>query len=454
MASIDAVQQADLAKQVLEKAEQENIKFVNLQFTDIVGVVKSVTIPVDQFPDTIEHGKWFDGSSIEGFARIAESDMYLMPDLSTFTGIPWEQGEDATARVICWVYNPNGDLFPGDPRAVLDGAVKECRALGYEFNTGPELEFFLFRPDEAGRIAPLPHDRAGYFDLSTDLASHVRKDMVKALKAMGISVETSHHEVAAGQHEIDFQYADALRTADNAVTFKYSLKAVAQNFGLHATFMPKPIFGINGSGMHVHQSLAHVDSGKNAFVDLDDEYGLADVAKHFIAGQLHHARGMCAVLAPLVNSYKRLVPGYEAPVYISWARVNRSALIRVPKITPGQTQATRIELRCPDPSCNPYLAFAVMLKAGLDGVKRKLPLPEPVEENLYHFDESELKRRNIGTLPATLGDALDVLSRDTVVQEALGEHVYERFVEAKSLEWDQFRMYVSPWELERYLEVY
>ncbi|MBI4319102.1 MAG: type I glutamate--ammonia ligase [Chloroflexi bacterium] len=454
MNSVDIAQQEGLAKRVLDIAQEENVKFVNLQFTDVVGVVKSVTIPVDQFPDTIEHGKWFDGSSIEGFARIAESDMYLKPDLSTFAIIPWERGEDTTARVICWVYNPNDELFPGDPRAVLDRVLAEASALGLAFNTGPELEFFLFKPDEAGKVVPLPHDRAGYFDLSTDLASHVRKDMVNALKALGISVETSHHEVAAGQHEIDFQYADALRTADHAVTFKYTLKAVAQSYQLHATFMPKPIFGINGSGMHVHQSLAHLDTGVNAFVDTDDEYGLSELAKQFIAGQLHHARGMSAVLAPLVNSYKRLVPGYEAPVYISWARVNRSALIRVPKITPGQLQATRIELRCPDPSCNPYLAFAVMLKTGLDGVKRKLPLPEPVEENLYHFDESELRRRNIGMLPATLGDALQELSKDTVVQEALGEHVYERFVEAKTLEWDQFRMYVSPWELERYLEVY
>lgn len=446
--------QATLAEQVLEQASREGVKFVNLQFTDVIGVVKSVTIPVEQLRDTIEHGKWFDGSSIEGFARIAESDMYLMPDLSTFAVIPWERGEDTTARIICWVYNPNGELFPGDPRAVLYKVLCEAAELGFKYNTGPELEFFLFKPDDQGKIRPLPHDRGGYFDLSTDLASHVRKDMVNALMALGINVETSHHEVAEGQHEIDFQYADALRTADSAVTFKYTLKAVAQSYNLHTTFMPKPIFGINGSGMHTHQSLAVMDTGDNAFVDTTDEYGLSKVAKHFIAGQLQHARGMSAILAPLVNSYKRLVPGYEAPVYISWARVNRSALIRVPKINPAQLKATRIELRCPDPACNPYLAFAVMLKAGLDGIKRALPLPEPVEENLYHFDEAELKRRNIRMLPATLGDALEEMSKDSVVQEALGEHVYERFVEAKRQEWDEFRMYVSQWELDRYLEIF
>lgn len=454
MAMIEAQDRVAQAEQVMEHASREGVRFVNLQFTDVIGVVKSVTIPVEQFRDSIDHGKWFDGSSIEGFARIAESDMYLQPDLSTFAVIPWERGENTTARVICWVYNPNGELFPGDPRAVLHKVLQEAAAMGFRYNTGPELEFFLFKPGDDGKIKALPHDRGGYFDLSTDLASHVRKDMVNALMAMGINVETSHHEVAEGQHEIDFEYADALRTADNAVTFKYTLKAVAQNYGLHATFMPKPIFGINGSGMHTHQSLALLDSGDNAFVDTSDEYGLSKVAKHFIAGQLQHARGMAAILAPIVNSYKRLVPGYEAPVYISWARVNRSALIRVPKASPGQLKATRIELRCPDPACNPYLSFAVMLKAGLDGIKRSLPLPEPVEENLYHFDESELRRRNIATLPATLGEAIKEMEKDPVIQDALGEHVYERFVEAKTLEWDDFRKYVSQWELDRYLEIF
>jgi glutamine synthetase len=413
-----------------------------------------VTIPSEQFADAIEHGKWFDGSSIEGFARIAESDMYLMPDLSTFAVIPWDLGDYAAARVICWVFNPNGELFEGDPRAVLARVMKEAQDLGYTYNTGPELEFFLLKPDESGRVLPLPHDRGGYFDYSTDLAYQTRKEMVYALEAMGIKVETSHHEVAMGQHEIDFEYADALRTADNAVTFKYTLKAVAQREGLHATFMPKPIFGVNGSGMHTHQSLADVLTGSNLFSNPADDYGLSDIARHFIAGQLTHARGMCAVLAPLVNSYKRLVPGYEAPVYISWARVNRSALVRVPRISPGKPHSARIELRCPDPSCNPYLAFAVMLKAGLDGIKRKLPVPAPVEENLYHFDEDERRRRSINVLPATLGEALGELRKDELVREALGEHVFERLVEAADSEWRQYCLYVSPWEIDRYLEIY
>jgi glutamine synthetase len=442
-----------LAEQVMAKAEQENVRFVNLQFTDVVGLVKSVTIPLEQFPDAIRHGKWFDGSSIEGFARIAESDMYLLPDLNTFQVIPWERGENTTARAICSVYSPGGELFAGDPRTVLRRVTGEAAELGYTFNAGPEVEFFLFVPEESGRIRPLPHDRAGYFDFSTDLASSVRKEMVNALEEMGIKVETTHHEVAAGQHEIDFEYAEALAAADNTVTFKYTLKAIAQQHNLHATFMPKPILGVNGSGMHTHQSLFD-RNGQNAFADADDEYGLSSVAKHFIAGQLYHARAMSVVVAPLVNSYKRLVPGYEAPVYVSWARVNRSALIRVPKITVGRPESTRAEIRCPDPSCNPYLAFAVMLATGLDGIRRKLPLPEPVEENLYTFDEDELTRRQINVLPGSLGEALDEFRRDEVVQAALGPHVSERFLEAKSIEWNEYRTYVSPWELDRYLEEY
>ncbi|HVC35791.1 MAG TPA: type I glutamate--ammonia ligase [Chloroflexota bacterium] len=440
-----------LVDEVMTRISREGVRFVNLQFTDIVGLVKSVTIPIEQFPDAIEHGKWFDGSSIEGFARIAESDMFLKPDLRTFQVIPWERGENTTARTICWVYNPTGEIFPGDPRAVLARVTREAEELGLTFNAGPEVEFFLFRRDEAGRIQPLPHDQAGYFDFSTDLASSVRKEMVNALEQMGIKVETSHHEVAPGQHEIDFEYADALTAADNTVTFKYALKAVAQQHDLHATFMPKPIFGINGSGMHTHQSLFD-RNGETTFADPNDAYGLSATAKHFIAGQLHHAQAMAAVLAPQVNSYKRLVPGYEAPVYVSWARVNRSALIRVPRTTPGRPKATRVEIRCPDPSCNPYLAFAVMLAAGLDGIRRKLALPEPVEENLYTFDDDERVRRQIDVLPGSLGAALDELRKDEVIQAALGPHVFERFVEAKTIEWNEYRTYVSPWELDRYLE--
>ncbi|MBA2755625.1 MAG: glutamine synthetase [Chloroflexia bacterium] len=438
---------------ILKQVQEHGIKFINLQFTDVMGIVKSVTIPASVFGHIIDGGQWIDGSSIAGFTRIAESDMYLDPDLSTFAVVPWERDQFPTARVICWVYSPNGDPFPGDPRGVLLRQLERLYEMGYLYKVGPELEFFLFSKNGSD-IAPLPHDRGGYFDLSTDLASIVRKDMVMALDAMGIEVEASHHEVAIGQHEIDFEYGDALVTADRALTFKYVLKAIAQNHGLHATFMPKPLEGINGSGMHCHQSFVPVKGGGNAFVDTNDAYGLSKIAKHFIAGQLAHARGLCGVIAPLVNSYRRLVPGFEAPVYVSWARTNRSALIRVPAIRGGNTAATRIELRCPDPSCNPYLAFAAMLAAGMDGIENELPLPEPVEENLYHFTDEDLKRRNIPVLPATLGEAVAEMEKDEVIRAALGDHVFERLTEAQLAEWSEFRRHVSSWERDRYLEVY
>ena len=438
---------------ILAKVEEQGIQFINLQFTDVMGIVKSVTIPASIFEKIIDNGQWIDGSSISGFTRIAESDMYLMPDLSTYSAIPWERDIFPTARVICWVYNPNGDPFPGDPRVVLYRQLEKLAKKGYLYKTGPELEFFLFTKD-GNSVTPLPHDQGGYFDYSTDLASTIRKDMVSALEDMEIDVEASHHEVAIGQHEIDFEYGDALQTADRALTFKYVLKAIAQRHGLHATFMPKPLEGVNGSGMHVHQSLTDLDSKENLFVDTSDTYGLSEVAKQFIAGQLHHARGLTAVIAPLVNSYRRLVPGFEAPVYVSWARTNRSALIRVPAIRGGHTAATRIELRCPDPSCNPYLAFAAMLACGMDGIERNLPLPEPVEENLYHFTDEDLQRRNIPTLPATLGEAVDEMQSDEVVREALGDHTFEQLIEAQTLDWTDFRRNVSPWERDRYLEVY
>jgi glutamine synthetase len=440
------------AQEVLDLAKEQQVEFINLQFTDIVGMVKNVTIPVDQLRDCIDHGVWFDGSSIEGFARIAESDMFLIPDLTTYALIPWDTGAGVTtARMICDVYTPDGRPFPGDPRHVLKRVLAEAEELGYEYNTGPELEFFLFRPGPDGRPAPIPHDDAGYFDVPTDMAVHVRRQMVKALHAFGIRVEASHHEVAPGQHEIDIQYGNALQTADNAVTFRVALKAIAQRNGLYATFMPKPISGINGSGMHVHQSLFSIEDRRNLFYKPSDAYGLSEIARHFIAGLLAHAKGMAAVLAPLVNSYKRLVPGYEAPVYVSWGRTNRSALVRVPRITRGRTQATRIELRCPDPACNPYLAFAVMLKAGLDGIKRSLPLIDPAEEDLYHVDP---RQRNLETIPGSLGDALAALSTNDLIQSALGPHVYERFLEAKTLEWQEYQGYVTQWEVDRYLPIY
>ena len=439
--------------ELLSWVKEDRVEFVNMQFTDVMGIVKNVTMPKAELEEALTNGVWFDGSSIEGFTRIAESDMFLMPDRATYSVIPWEKDGHTTARLICDVYKPNGDIFPGDPRGVLKRQLERLARLGYGYNTGPELEFFLFRKD-GGEIAPLPHDRAGYFDVSTDLASDVRKDMVVALTEMGITVEQAHHEVAIGQHEIDFRYADALITADNAITFKFTLKAVAQRHGLHATFMPKPLEGINGSGMHTHQSFYHLDGGGNAFVDESDPYGLSKVARQFMAGLLHHARGMSAVFAPIVNSYRRLVPGFEAPVYIGWANTNRSALIRVPAVRPNRRQATRVELRCPDPSCNPYLTFAVMLAAGLDGIENDLPLSEPVEENLYHLTEEDLEHRNVGTLPATLGEAVQELQKDSVVREALGEHIYTHLVDAQKQEWDEFRKHVSQWERERYLEIY
>ena len=452
-------------KERMEAAKAADVRFVQLQFTDINGHVKSVTIPLHQLQASLDHGTWFDGSSIEGFVRIAESDQYLVPDMRTFATIPWSSGgaiagtgglpAARTARVICDVYTPKGDPFPGDPRQVLRRQMARAEAMGYRFNTGPELEFFLFRRDDEGEIQPLPHDQGGYFDFSSDLAQGVRQDMVDALEAFGIRVEAAHHEVAPGQHEIDFEYSDGLTTADNAVTFKFTLKAVAQLHGLYATFMPKPIFGINGSGMHTHQSFYDVKAGRNAFYDPENRYGLSDVARGYMAGILAHARGMIAVLAPLVNSYKRLVPGYEAPTYLTWGRINRSALIRVPQVSPGRSsEATRVEVRCPDPSSNPYLAFAVMLAAGLDGIEKGMELGEPVEESLYEMDAARIRERGIQELPGTLAEAVDELERDPVIGEALGDHILSRFVESRRADWDEYRTQVTQWEVERYLEDY
>ncbi|MEA2547524.1 MAG: glutamine synthetase [Chloroflexota bacterium] len=441
--------------ETIAAAKAAGVRFVQLQFTDILGLVKAVTIPIHQLEGSVRHGTWFDGSSIEGFTRIAESDQYLMPDMSTFCEIPWQPGSGprGTARVICDVFTPNGEPFVGDPRGVLRRQVERASKLGFVVNTGPELEFFLFRRDAGGGIEPLPHDEAGYFDFSTDLAQEVRQDMVDALEAFGIRVEAAHHEVAAGQHEIDFEYADALKTADNAITFKFALKAIAQQHGLYATFMPKPIHGINGSGMHTHQSLWSIAEARNAFADPDNKYGLSDIARSYMAGILAHARGMIAILAPLVNSYKRLVPGYEAPTYLTWGRTNRSALIRVPMVSPGKSvEGTRLEVRCPDPSSNTYLAFAAMIAAGLDGVEKGLELGEPVEESLFEMDAAQIAAKSIRELPGTLGDALDELEKDEVIREALGEHVFNHFIEAKRAEWDEYRTQVSDWEVNRYLD--
>jgi len=436
-------------------ARAAGIRFVQLQFTDIIGHVKAVTIPLHRLEGSIRHGTWFDGSSVEGFTRIAESDQYLVPDMSTFAEIPWQPGSGprGTARVLCDVHTPGGQPFMGDPRHVLRRQVERAKAMGFVVNTGPELEFFLFRRREDGSIVPLPHDQAGYFDSSTDLAQEIRQDMIDALEAFGITVEAAHHEVAVGQHEIDFEYRDALRTADNAVTFKFALKAIAGQHGLYATFMPKPIAGIAGSGMHTHQSLFSIAEDRNAFADPTDPYGLSDLARSYMAGILAHARGMSAVLAPLVNSYKRLVPGFEAPTYLTWGRTNRSALIRVPMVSPGKSvEGTRCEVRCPDPSSNPYLAFAVMIAAGLDGVERGLALPEPVEESLFEMDAAMIAERGIRELPGSLGEALDELEADDVIRAALGDHVFHHYLDAKRTEWDEYRVQVSDWEVERYLD--
>jgi glutamine synthetase len=439
-------------KDVLEKARADGVHFISLQFTDILGTIKSVTITIGRLEEALEQGVWFDGSSIEGFARIYESDMVLMPDPSTYRVLPWSAPERRRARIICDLYRPDGSPFDGDPRTVLRRVLERAHKRGYLFNTGPELEFFLFKKGGELPTQPVPHDVGGYFDFSPrDEAQKVRSDIVLALEAMGMEVEASHHEVAAGQHEIDFLYADALTSADNAMTFKYTVKATAATHGLYATFMPKPLFGVSGSGMHAHQSVFD-RQGNNLFYDPDDKYKLSPLAYSFIAGQLTHARALSAIVAPTVNSYKRLVPGYEAPVYICWAQVNRSALIRIPRYSPGRESSTRAELRCPDPSCNPYLAFAVMLAAGLDGIDQGLSAPPPVNEDVYDFDEEDLRERAIGVLPGTLGEALRELAASPVMREALGEHVYQAFSRAKQAEWDDYRIRVTEWELARYLE--
>jgi len=465
-------QQGQAAKdRILATIEAKHVRFVNLEFTDVVGMAKCVTIPVEQFPDCLTHGKWFDGSALEGFARVAESDMYLFPDLETFAILPagirpqataqsssqeiseLGTGSDMVARVICNVRTPEGDPFDGDPRATLLRALDVARSMGYGFRAAPELEFFLLRFED-NTPAPLPHDRGGYFDLSIDLAAAVRRQMARTLQQMGFMIETSHHEIAAGQHELDFEISNALHIADGLMTAKYVLKAIAAQHGLYATFLPKPFYGVSGSGMHTHQQLMNLVTGQNAFVDEQAEYGLSDVGHYFIAGQLAHARAMCAIIAPLVNSYKRLVPGFEAPVFVNWGRVNREALIRVPRPGADRQSSARIELRSCDPSCNPYLALAVMLRTGLDGIKRKLPLPSAMEESLFLQDEGERLHRRAQLLPATLGEALEGLREDALIRETLGDLIYEGFVEAKTIEWTEYRKQVHPWEIERYLSVF
>lgn len=434
-------------EEVMARAREMNVQFVRLQFTDILGVLKNVAITVDQLEKAMDGELMFDGSSIEGFVRIEESDMYLRPDPDTFTVFPWRPQEGAVARLICDVYNPDGTPFAGCPRNTLKRVLAEAVEMGYTMNVGPEAEFFLFHTDPHGRPTLTTHDQAGYFDLTpVDRGEDARRDMVLTLQKMGFEIEASHHEVAPGQHEIDFKYADALTTADNIVTFKFVVRTIAQRHGLHATFMPKPVFGINGSGMHCNQSL--FKGGKNAFYDPNAPLQLSQVAYHYIGGLIGHARGMAAITNPTVNSYKRLVPGYEAPVYIAWSARNRSPLIRIPA---KRGLSTRIELRNPDPATNPYLALAVMLKAGLDGIRREIQPPPATDRNIYHMDAATREELGIKSLPGNLAEALDELAKDQVIAGALGDHVYQHFVEAKRIEWDHYRMQVHSWEIEQYL---
>lgn len=432
---------------ILSFAKEHDVKFVRLQFSDIFGVLKNVAITVKQLEKAVNNELMFDGSSIEGFVRIEESDMYLRPDLDSWTIVPWRLNDGTVARLICDVYNSDDTPFSGDPRYILRRALAEAEEMGYAMNVGPELEFFLFHTDESGRPTLETQDQAGYFDLApVDLGENARREMVLVLEEMGFEIEASHHEGAPGQHEIDFKYADALKTADNIQTFKFAVRTIAQRHGLHATFMAKPIFGVAGSGMHINQSLFR--NGQNAFYDPRGKGELSDAAYYYIGGLMKHARAIAAITNPTVNSYKRLVPGYEAPVYVAWSSKNRSPLIRIPA---KRGLSTRIEMRNPDPSCNPYLAIAVMLKAGLDGIKNQIAPPAPVNRNIYEMTAAEKAELGIVNLPGSLEEAIRELKANEVIKSALGEHAFSRFVEAKEMEWDDYRTKVTRWEIEHYL---
>jgi len=437
-------------EQVLATLRKEKIRFLRLQFTDILGISKNVEVPENQFEKALDGQVMFDGSSIEGFVRIEESDMLLVPDVDTFRILPWIEDRGQVARVICDIYNPDGSPFSGDPRQALKRVVEEAGRLGYTMVAGPELEFFLFHKDSSGNPATITHDAAGYFDLTPiDKGEECRRAIVNALEAMGFEIEAAHHEVAPAQHEIDFKYADAITTADNIVTYRFVTRKIASDFGLHATFMPKPLQGVNGSGMHTHQSLLRGD--QNAFYDPHEEYQLSEVCKHYIGGLLRHAKGFCAITNPLVNSYKRLVPGYEAPTNITWSEKNRSPLVRIPA---RRGIGTRCELRMPDPSCNPYLALAVMLKSGLDGMANKIDPGPPVNKNIFHLTVREKRKYKIEELPGSLYDAIQHLRKDQIVTTALGEHILNHYVAAKLATWHDYTTTVHPWEVERYLDRY
>lgn len=431
--------------------KEHNVKFVRLQFVDMNGMAKNMAVPAEQIDKILNNELMLDGSSIKGFRNIETSDMYFYPDKKTFTLLPWRSSEHGTvARLICDIHNPDGTPFEGCPRANLKRLIKEAADLGYTMNMGPEAEFFLFKKDADGNPTTITHDSAGYYDLGPeDLGENVRGEIVRVLQNMGFDIEASHHEVAEGQHEIDFKYADILTTADNVVTFKYAVKAIAAKHGLHATFMPKPIFGINGSGMHCNMSL--FKDGKNAFIDTSKPYQLSDEAIWAIGGVLKHVKKFTAITNPTVNSYKRLVPGYEAPVYVAWSLANRSALVRVPA---KRGNATRFELRSPDPSCNPYLAFAVLLQAALDGIKNKIDPPEAVDSNIYKLSGKERRRQKIDSLPGSLLEAVELMERSHIAKDALGDHIFNEFVSAKRKEWDLFRLSITAWEIDNYLAKY
>jgi glutamine synthetase len=445
--------QPKTAADALAIVKERDIRFVRMWFTDILGQIKSFSINAAELEDAFEGGMGFDGSSITGFNAIEESDMIAVPDPSTFAILPWRPEDKGVARVFCDIQTPNREPYEGDPRHVLRRALQRAESMGFDtFNVGPELEYFYFRNARPEGGVPEILDEGGYFDLTTlDAGSDVRRETVLALEELGIHVEYTHHEVGPSQHEIDMRYAPALKMADDCMTYRITVKEYAMKYGWHATFMPKPLFGENGSGMHTHQSL--FKDGKNAFFDADDQYYLSDVGKCFIAGQLKHAREISSVFAQWVNSYKRLVPGYEAPVYCAWSRRNRSALVRVPLYHPGKEQTTRMELRCPDPACNPYLTFAALLHAGLEGIEKGYELPEPMEKNLYHLSPDERKRLGIEQLPETLGEAIELTSESELVLRAFGEHIFDRFVEIKRQEWEDYRVQVTQWELDRYMAV-
>jgi len=438
------------SKDVLRLAEENDVKFIRLQFTDVFGILKNVAITSRQLPKVLEEGAMFDGSSIDGFVRIEESDMLLIPDTDTFEIFPWRPQQGKVARLICDVYTTDGKPYEGCPRNVLKKALAKAETLGYTMNVGPELEFFLFQTDADGKPTTITQDQGGYFDLAPiDKGEDARRDMCLALEDMGFEIEASHHEVAEGQHEIDFKYGDALKTADNIMTFKIVIKSIAQRHGLYATFMPKPIFGINGSGMHTNQSLCTKDG--NAFYDKNGELELSKIAYSYIAGIMEHIPSLVAVTNPTVNSYKRLVPGYEAPCYVAWSAKNRSPLIRIPA---SRGAGTRVELRCPDPTCNPYLAIALQLNAGLDGIARGLTPPPAVNRNIFKMTAAEMAENGVTSLPGNLYDALQLYKADPLVRETLGDHIFNAYYEFKRKEWDAFRVAVHPWEINEYLTRY